>query len=157
MAVDLIKATKAHISPIAENMREIDRVEVAAMGSSPHRSLRRGFQYSTEPMTIMVNGKPSGMFGVVPASLMEGRGFVWLLGTPCLYNHPRDWALLGPAVIDAMLKEFSVIENVVSTANIRAMAFLRHLGFEIETVPVLYGGIEFVAFRRAIQDKAHAA
>lgn len=153
--IDIVHAERRHINHIALRMREMDRLECFAMGSTPKRSLRRGYEYSSKPMTILDDGQPIGMLGVVPRSLIDGSGFAWLLGTERLYDYPREWALLGPRVLAGFMDEYRIIENVVSTRNGRAIRFLKHLGFTIETVPLVYGGVEFVGFHYQVPAKAH--
>jgi hypothetical protein len=153
--IEIVHAERRHINHIALRIREMDRHEVSAMGSTPKRSLRKGFHYSSKPLTILDKGEPIGMMGVVPRSLIDGSGFAWLLGTEALYDYPREWALLGPRILAGFMEEYRIIENVVSVGNKRAIRFLRHLGFTIETAPTLYGGVEFVGFHYRVAAKAH--
>lgn len=91
--------------------------------------------------------------GVVPLSLASGKGVVWMLGTNVVYEHRRDLALLGPRLLEMLTDQCSILENVVSSENRRAISFLRHLGFEVGGQTFVKGGMEFVPFRyaRAIQ------
>lgn len=152
-----MRARLTHVGPIASRMREIDRMECEAIGRTPRQALRDGLVCSLNPLTVMVNDRPEVMLGVVPQSLMEGRGIVWLLGTDEVYKYPKEWALLGPRLLAAMAADCPCLENIVSVGNHRSIAFLRHLGFTVGGGPVRHGGMDFLGFRYAIQDEpAHA-
>jgi ribosomal protein S18 acetylase RimI-like enzyme len=134
-------------------MRAIDRRECAALGHSPKAALRAGLLYSLKPYTALKDGRPEAMMGVVPQSLASGRGTVWMLGTDEVYTAARELALLGPQILTLMTDQCPILENVVSVDNVRAISFLRHLGFKVGGHSVVRNGVEFIPFRyeRAIQ------
>jgi hypothetical protein len=153
MRVDLVSARLTDVGPIASRMRACDRAECVAMGRTPKEGLRIGLRMSLRAVTIRIDGRPEGMFGAVPVSLIGGAGVPWLLGTDELYRHRRAWALLGPRVVGDMLATFRSLENVVSVSNERAIRFLAHVGFHVGGPAQIHGGVAFVPFRmsRAIQ------
>jgi hypothetical protein len=155
--VDIIHARPTHIGPIAVRMRAADRIEAEAMGHSPKGALRHGYRLSLKPLTVVVDGHPEAMMGVVPQSLMGGRGTVWMLGTDEIYRHPRELALLGPRILAGFLEECPILENIVAISNRRAISFIKHLGFNVDGATIMCGGVEFVGFKYTIQDKARAA
>ena len=138
-------------------MRNVDRLECHALGRTPKEGLRLGLRLSIKPLTVMIEGRPEGMLGAVPVSMIGGKAIVWMLGTPELYRYPRAWALLGPRVVADMLETFRSLENVVSADNEKAIRFLAHMGFHVGGASKLFRGVPFVPFhmeRTAIQAAA---
>lgn len=151
--VEVVTARLTDVGPIANRMREADRIECAALGRTPKDALRAGLRTSMKPLTVLIDGGPEAMMGVAPVSMLSGRGLIWLLGTDALYREKRAWALLAPRIIDDMLQTFREVENVVAVENERAILFLRHMGFHIGGTVRHHGGVPFVPFHlsRAIQ------
>lgn len=145
--IELVPARLTHVGPIATRMREMDQIEAEAMGRTPKESLRLGLRASHLCWTALLDGRPAAMMGVASTSLINGKGIVWLLGTEDVYRSGRALVRLGPMVIGEMLKEFRVLENVVSTQNRRAIRMLRKWGFVIGGEKQTHRGVEFVPFR----------
>ena len=112
---------------------------------------------SIKPLTALLNGVPHAMMGMVPIDLMAGTGVAWFLGTDEVYKRPRDLALLGPVIIREMAGTCPKLENIVSVGNVRAIAFLKHMGFKISRETEMHGGMEFVPFRYPHAIQAFAA
>ena len=129
-------------------MRDIDRAECEAKGRTPREGLRVSLAGSRFALTAMVDGSPHAMFGVWEYSLAGSIGRPWFLGTDEVFNHPRELLLYGPRVVAFMHGSFRRLENVVSARNVRALAFLRKLGFEVGSDVVVEGGEPFLKFWR---------
>lgn len=152
--VELRPARLTHIGPIATRLREADRIECAALGRTPKQALRIGLIASLNPITVLIDGRPEAMMGVMPTSMMSGSGVVWMLGTEALYDHKRAFLALGPHVVDAMLDDFRRLENIVSADNARAIRFLRWLGFIVGGNAEMHSGVAFVPFHKS-RDSSH--
>lgn len=129
-------------------MREIDLAECAAKGRTPRQGLTVSLAGSLFALTAMVDGSPHAMFGVWEHSLANSIGRPWFLGTDAVFDHPRDLLVYGPRVVAFMHGSFRRLENVVSARNVRALAFLRKLGFEVGDEVVIEGGEPFLKFWR---------
>ncbi len=140
-------------------MRAIDRLECAALGRTPREALRLGLRTSYHCWTALVDDRPQAMMGAVYTSLLTGTGTVWMLGTDSVYTAGRALLKLGPIILAAMMQDFRLLENIVSTRNDKAIRLLRrwgaHVGGEVET----YRGVDFIPFRmeRSIQGERSAA
>jgi hypothetical protein len=156
-----VPASPVHIGPIAVNMREADRIECHALGRTPKEALRSGLRCSLEPMTALdPEGRPQAMMGVVPASMLEGRGTVWMLGSDVIYEHGRDLITFGPPILEHWLTSFRRLENVVAVKNVKAIRLLQRWGFTVDRETELWRGVAFRHFhivRPAIQATALAA
>lgn len=100
------------------------------------------------------------MMGVVPLSMIEGQGRVWMLGTEEIYDHGRDLLAFGPQIIAHWLETFGSLENIIAAENMRAIRLLQRWGFQFRDEPRIHGGVEFLPFRierAAIQAERPAA
>jgi hypothetical protein len=145
--VEIVPSRLTHVGPIANRMREIDRIEAAAMGRTPRQALRLGIRCSHYCWTAMVDGRPEAMLGVTPISLLSGKGIPWLLGTDALFKQARALMTLGPPVIGVMLRTFPHLSNLVACENVKAIRLLRRWGFTIGEETMLIGGVAFIPFR----------
>lgn len=139
-------AKLTHIGPIANRMREIDRIECAALGRNPKNALRSGLRFSSISLTASDEHGPQAMMGVVPEDLMAGRGTVWMLGSDAIYDHGRDLLIAGPVILAAWLRAFRRLENIVAVENDRAIRLLRHWGFTIGEDIETHSGVTFLPF-----------
>jgi hypothetical protein len=141
-------------------MRDMDQIECLALGRTPKEALRGGLRASVTATTVMVDGRPVAIMGVVPLSLINGRGWVWMLGTDEVYGHARDFARYAPLMIEQWLTMFERLENIVAVPNRQAIRLLQYLGFTVEDRIEVHEGIGFRPFfieRRAIQEERQAA
>lgn len=150
MTVTLVPARALHIKPIAERMREIDRREAAAFGHGPRTALALGYHGSTLALTALVDGRPEGMLGVTPASVIESRGTVWMLGSDAILAHARELVAMAGQVLAMLHWHYRVLENHVSADNAPAIRLLRRWGFHVEREGAEFGGMMFLPFRREI-------
>ena len=145
-SIRIVPASPAHVGRIACRMRADDVIECAAMGHTPKQALREGLIASTLCFTALVDGRPEAMVGLVVASALSGEGTPWMLGTDAIYDHPRAMLRWGPRFVAAMLASTPVLSNLVAVDNVRAIRFLRRLGFRLAEDRILFAGTEFVAF-----------
>lgn len=161
MSCTFVYARLTHVGWLASNLRAMDRIECEALGRTPKDALRNGLRCSLQPLTALDDQrKPGAMMGVVPISMIEGEGRVWLLGTEAIYDHGRDLIAYGPWIIRHWLRTFRSLENIIAAENVRAIRLLRHWGFSFNDEPRMHGGVEFLPFRierAAIQAQRLAA
>ena len=139
-------ASPAHVGRIANRMREADFVECRAMGYSPKQALREGLTASSLCLTALLDGRPEAMVGLVVTNALGGEGTPWMLGTEAIYDHPRTMLHWGPRFVAAMLDSTPALSNLVAVDNVRAIRFLRRLGFSIGEDRILFTNTEFVLF-----------
>lgn len=144
--IELVPASPVHVGPIATRMREMDRLECAAMGRTPKQALRAGLMASDDCVTALVDGRPEAMFGRVIESALGGRGTPWMLGTDEIYRHPRAMLSVGPQIIAGWRDSTPYLSNIVAVRNVRAIRVLRAWGFTIWEEVILTAGVEFVRF-----------
>jgi hypothetical protein len=144
--ISLVLARPVHINRIANNIREIDRIECGAFGRTPKQSLRIGLARSSQCWTALVNGQPHAMFGVVVESLLGGIGIPWMLGTEEIYDHGRELLMWGRPMINRLHDSSLTLRNVVSSDNHKAIRLLKRWGFTVEERETEIGGVKFRMF-----------
>lgn len=142
----LVEADPSHIPFLAEHMRYFDQIECLAFGHGPEDALSYALRSSLWALTAIVDDAPHAMMGVTSASMIEGIGEPWMLGTERIYDHARDLVRFGPAILAEMQATFSQLRGGVSETNDRAIRFLRFLGFECCDEPINVGGFPFLYF-----------
>lgn len=123
------KAKVEDIAIIAENMRQADKDEVWASDNlTPQEALQRSFDNSTLCYTVEVEGKPEGMFGAVPTSIINKEACVWLLVSEdfCMIRH--KFLRYSKKFIQVMLDHYSKLYNYVSVKNTFSIKWLKFCG-----------------------------
>lgn len=151
--IELVPAAEEHIGPIAEAPRPADVEEVrASTGGSVRAALERGLRSSTRAYTVMLDGVPVAMLGVVPYSALTGVGIVWMLGAEGLDRGicRRGFVRLARPVIDHLQAFYPrMLFNAVDCRNGAAIRFLRWAGFTLqEPIPLGLQGQSFFPFYR---------
>ena len=148
MIAEIVPATSEHITPIADHVREADRAEFwAATYSLPADVMRRGLRVSETVYTGLIDGIPVCMFGVASAGLLGGVGRPWMVGTDHLDRHALLFLKRCRKVVAEMVALFPILENYVDSRNVRAIQWLKWLGFKMdEAMPVGVLGIPFIRF-----------
>jgi len=141
-------AHPSHVARIANRIRAIDAAECRAVGHTPKQALRSSLKASTFALTIMLDGQPVAMLGVVPYSVLEGIGSPWLLGTDDVLKGARQFLTVGPRVVTAMQREWPKLQNYVGAENRQALRVLKRLGFDVSPEVVLIGSMPMRLFTK---------
>lgn len=86
------------------------------------------------------------MFGTVAVSALDRRATVWFLGTDEVYRHGRALLSWGPSLIRKAVDSRWKAENLVSSANGKAIRLLQAWGFTVEPEEQLVSGVPFRHF-----------
>ena len=128
------KAVFKDIGIIAENMRQSDIDEVWASDRLiPTEALERSYEDSVLCLTIEYQGRPIGMFGIVPFTLEGRKACVWLLGTNDLSKVNRKLVRRSKEFIDIMLSYYPYLTNFVSCSNDDSVRWLKFCGAKFYT------------------------
>lgn len=119
----------------------------ASSGQTPEQVLHNGFARSPEVMAGRVDGALVCIFGVCPLGLFSGKWAPWLVASPAMYEHKREFIQYCKPVLDAMLARYNPLQNWVDARNTAAIRWLRWLGFTIhDPEPFGYQGLPFHKF-----------
>ena len=115
--IEVVPASLTHVGPIANRMREIDQRECRWAGHSPKEALRMGLRGSFVAFTVMIDGKPEAMFGVMTSSFLWGEGRIWLLLTDVGGKQGKALVRLGRLYCRSFLNHYTVLHNHVHAEN----------------------------------------
>ena len=119
--------------------RDADVAEAyAAGGTSVEEALLMGLRSSHISGTIIIDGTPVAMFGVVRTDLASGTGVPWMFGTHDLLKHHRLALTEGRRIVGILMQHHTRLVNCVDARNRAAIRWLEKLGFTI-FAPVPYG------------------
>ncbi|SHN66869.1 hypothetical protein [Desulfovibrio litoralis] len=134
MNIKVVTAKQAHLSFIAENMREADVLELKAFsGHTPIEALDLSLNRSLLSWVCLVDNKPAFIWGVAPSgSILSKAGIPWLLGTPDIYKARFSLLKESRTYVGLMKSTFETLENYVHSKNKFSIRWLRWSGFKIE-------------------------
>lgn len=141
-------AQTRHINTIARRIRTVDREECEAMGRTPKQALRGGLMTSAKAWTVLVDGRPEAMFGVVVESVLTGEGTPWFLGTNAVHRHARHLLMWGPGMVQQLCDSPMTLRNLVSARNTRAIRLLKRWGFSVGSETIMHNGVPFLTFEK---------
>lgn len=140
---------------MAPNLRGDDLSElVAALGPSvvPEDVLRASIRYSDDPRTVLVDGEPAAIFGVVDmGETNPSVGSIWLMGTPVILDIRREFLRQCRAQLAMQESTYDILTNFVDSRNTVHIKWLQWLGFSIIRKEENYGegSQTFYEFARA--------
>jgi hypothetical protein len=126
---EIVTAEKWHIPLIAAQVRDADRDEFLALSMTPEEVLNQSFNLSHLAWTGLIDGVPVCMYGVVKASLLGNVGRPWMVGTTLLDIHQVVFLRRCRASLETMKMCFEKLENYVDARNVKAIQWLKWLGF----------------------------
>lgn len=130
MPYSIIPAEPAHVSLLAESIREADRAEVEATGITPRRALWRSLRRSTIARTAFVDGEIAAMWGA-GGSPLGTIGRPWLLTTPVVERVPLTFLRVTRAEVGMMLETYPRLLGLVDARYHRALRLLEVCGFSV--------------------------
>lgn len=149
MSIRYVPSTHEHADYLALNLRAGDLEELHASGllepEDIQMAVRMPLLLDGETATLLVDGVPAAMFGVVKSG--EGVGVPWLLGTTVLDQNKRLLLTDAKVVVQNMMNQFEVLENLIFEGSKTNRRWLKWLGFsEDEPIPHPVTGEPFIRF-----------
>ena len=124
----LRKASLQDLRYVADNMREVDRLEALYQtGQEPQQALQFTYICSKVNMAIADdNDQPIGLCGVVHG------GVIWMVATDKLFENKKYKIQLirkGREWVESLLKSYDILYNFVYAENHAAIKWIEALGF----------------------------
>lgn len=143
-------ATRAIIIPgvaphkamqIADNLRELDRLECEYMGRNSRDAVFDSIMMSDMDLlwTIEREGEPIGCFGC-------GLGIPWLLGTDGMLRIKKQFLRECLPYLKRMKDRYGILHNWVWEKNAPSRIWLRWCGFKEVECRALGSGVVFIKF-----------
>lgn len=130
--VEIRPATYWDVPYVVAKLRQADVDECHALGvNSIPDALWDGVALSDWAMCAEVRGVPAALFGVRAwRDEKVGRvGVPWMVCTTAVGKHGRAVMRLAPDYIARMLRAYPRLTNRVHARNVRAVLWLRRMGF----------------------------
>lgn len=140
---------------MAPNLRAEDVAECFAAGQHTSlQALQLGYVNSKPCFTVVYEGRPAAMFGVVPSAdiYVPQMGNVWLLGTNDINLFSTTFLRESKGWLERLEKDYDLVGNVVDERNQKHVAWLRWLGFHFIARHERFGhlGLPFLEFIKVI-------
>lgn len=120
------------VAYLAPRLRDADLQELLAAGvPSAQTALEDGFRHSKYCISIVNDSdKAVAMFG---CGAFDGDdvGYIWLLGSDEIKQHPTRFLRRSKVWIDTFHREFPILTNYVDQRNTVHLHWLRWLGFSM--------------------------
>jgi hypothetical protein len=127
----IIPATIGHVEELSGKLRVQDERECqAGYGISASTGLLLSFLASKAAWAIICRDRAVGMGGVCEIS--EGMGAPWFLATADIRYAARFVAQVSRPYVEKMLELYPILVNRIHARNIRAVRWLRWIGFTIQ-------------------------
>ena len=140
----IIETTQEHVDYVAARMRKADIDEIWASSlQTPKEALQLAFDDNTYMQTGIVKGEPVCIWGVSMGSLIGPVGHPWMLGTEALEG-PAGIAFLRRCrkPLKTMRHGYGTLLNYVDARNIKAIKWLRFMGFTVSKETEEYGALK---------------
>jgi len=144
-AISIRESTPDDITSLSSSLREPDRLEVLASGSTPFEALNQSYKASTIRLSLLFNDKVIGMFGIAPKALLGERAVIWLLTAPEVEQIKFTFVKLSKMYVKLFLERYPILENWVDGRYTQAVKWLEILGAEFDLAQTL-NGVEFHHF-----------
>lgn len=153
LKAEVVPAHVDHIDAIVSDVRQADIDELeASSGSTPEQALERGIKGSSWAVTVLYNGKPVAIAGLIVVNLLCGFGSPWMVATHAVEENPRPFLRLSRQYVAKMADQCPLLINFVDDRNSVAIRYLEWLGFSMAN-PQPFGksGLPFRRFEMRSQ------
>jgi hypothetical protein len=139
MTPKVVPATQEHVRRMAPNLRECDVEEIYLVScSGPDVALELALHTSPRPYVGLHEGEPFCMFGAGAPDYLSVVGAPWMLATDTLDLYAYQLGKQCRKYVREMFEDFDYLENYVYAGNLKAVNWLRWIGFTLHP-PQPYG------------------
>lgn len=131
-AISIRESTPDDIHSLSSSLREPDRLEVLASGSTPFEALTESYKASTIRLSAFLNGKIIAMFGIAPKTILGERAVIWLLTAPEVEQIKFTFVKLSKRYVKLFLEQYPILENWVDSRYTQAIKWLKLLGAKFD-------------------------
>lgn len=147
MTVKIVPAEPIHANLVGANLSAVAMFDIAHAGVDPERGIREELAESLFAYAGFYDEELALIWGIKTHSLMVDHGFLWMVTTTVVENHPFIFARHARIAVDKAMERFSVLYGVVNPAAGSSLRWLKYLGFEIHEGTIV-DGKSYHAFTR---------
>lgn len=130
MNIEIVPCKLAHLRELVSNMRLQDAMEAGALGKPCRHMLVMLWKNTANPRAALIDGKVAAAWGCC-SQLLVSEGEPWLFTTPVVERAPVRFLKQARREVLEMLLEHRTLVSSVASDYIKAVNFLRKLGFSI--------------------------
>jgi hypothetical protein len=117
--------TQEHIDALKDNLREMDKVEVACFKSTPEDSLKDAFNNDDVTLTVMTkDNQVMAIFGAGTAT----EAYIWMLGSSEVDAYARDFLRHCRKWVWALAEMYGSVTNYIHAENFVCLKWLEWCG-----------------------------
>lgn len=132
MKVEIVEATGMHILACLVNMRDIERGLCEKLwGADYEKGAIKLYEQSLLSYAGLVDGKCVVVWGVCTDRILSEEGYVWVLGSKFIEDHPTIFLRHSKRVLRDLYKTFRRLGGLVLTEYECSQRWLEWLGFEL--------------------------
>lgn len=147
----VIKAAYCDLQYLIDNIREEDREELKALGTTPEKSISGGFLFSDKVYSVLDdNNNTIAMYGMLPYD--EKSCVIWLLASNLINKHKMYFLRNCKKYFYRMVKDKQTAFNIVYLKNTLHIKWLKWLGASFSS-PFKYNNNFFISFNMQIKEK----
>lgn len=142
MRHELLVPTHKHVYELSATMRQADVEEVWALYHlDPELALYLSIGNSCWSYAGLIDGRVIAIFGVgAIGTFLTEKGVPWALVSEYATDYPISFLRFSRVYLERMKNEFSELVNIIDARNVKAIEWLKWLGFEI--MPTIPAGVE---------------
>lgn len=130
--ITVTAADFSHIDRMRGRFRQADVEELREVYHfSPEEACERGIELASHAWTVLADGEPVCMTGILPMSALTGVGVLWIVGTEWIDSHGFAFARASRQHVDRMLEDYEVVLSRVSVKRDRVLEWAKWLGFAV--------------------------
>ena len=117
--------TQAHIDELKENLREMDKVEVACFKSNPEDALNSAFK--CDDVTFTVVTKDESVMAIFGAGVVD-EPYIWMLGSPEVETYSKDFLKHCRKWVWSLAEMYGQVSNFIHAENFICLRWLEWCG-----------------------------
>jgi hypothetical protein len=127
--VEVRPSIKGDISALQDRLKQTDVDEVmASHGLNSFEALTFSFIHSPEKYTILIDGQPEAIFGVVKNDQIHDWATIWLLGSDNIEKISVAFIKICRKYIKMFFNKYNVLYNHIDVRNQTSYSWLKYLG-----------------------------
>ena len=133
----VVHATPRHVRQLSPNLRTADRQEIKALtGLEPGPALTASYCVSTFAYTVLRNGWPVGVGGIVEQDHGTAEG--WLVGSDDMTSNWVEFAKGSLSFVRNVFDRYELVTNLVDVRNTVHLRWLEWFGCKFSP-PIMVG------------------
>ena len=131
MRVEIVPADAGHIIDLLDNLRDYERAICARMhGADFEQVIFDEAARSLLAYAGLLDGRCAALWGVQCWQIMSREGYVWLIGTRLVDEHPIAFLRHSVRALAELRATFSVLRTISTSDHKVARRWLEWLGFK---------------------------